>query len=145
MWIGCDISRDMLNVGREREECIGDTMNLDMGTGVPFRPGVFDGAISISAIQWLCYSNNKLHDPRKRLVVFFQSLYSSLKRGGKAALQFYPENEDQIALITDAAMRCGFTGGVLVDFPLSTKAKEVLPGFDGWSRLEDDYAQTTWC
>lgn len=26
-----------------------------MGQGMPFRAGVFDGVISISALQWLCY------------------------------------------------------------------------------------------
>ncbi len=30
----------------------------DMGQGLPFRGGVFHGAISISAAQWLCYSKN---------------------------------------------------------------------------------------
>jgi len=39
-------------------------------------------------------------------------------------LQFYPENASQMELITSAAMRCGFTGGLLVDFPHSTKAKK---------------------
>lgn len=30
-------------------------MQRDMGQGLPFRAGVFDGVISISALQWLCY------------------------------------------------------------------------------------------
>ena len=44
--IGLDISRDMLDVARERE-VEGDLLHGDMGDGVPFRPGCFDGAISI--------------------------------------------------------------------------------------------------
>ena len=89
-WVGIDISRDMLDVAQERE-VEGDLVHQDMGLGMPFREGVFDGAISISAIQWLCYSDRNGYDPRKRLLVFFQSLYKSLRRGGRAALQFYPQ------------------------------------------------------
>lgn len=33
----------------------------DIGQGFGFRPGVFDGAISISAVQWLCYSHDADH------------------------------------------------------------------------------------
>ena len=35
----------------------------DIGQGLPFRTGMFDGAISISAVQWLCYSNSKGENP----------------------------------------------------------------------------------
>ena len=35
----------------------------DMGQGLPFRNGIFDGVISISAVQWLCYSNSKSENP----------------------------------------------------------------------------------
>lgn len=67
-----------------------------MGQGLPFRPGVFDGAISISALQWLCYEDSKAQSARSRLMRFFSSLYGVLKRGARAALQFYPENTDQV-------------------------------------------------
>ena len=80
----------MLDVAQDRE-VEGDLVHQDMGLGMPFREGVFDGAISISAIQWLCYSDRNGYDPRKRLLLFFQSLYKSLRRGGRAALQFYPQ------------------------------------------------------
>lgn len=38
--------------------------------------------------------------------------------------QLYPETPQQLELITHQAMKCGFTGGVVVDFPNSTKAKK---------------------
>lgn len=38
--------------------------------------------------------------------------------------QFYPENDDQIKMISDAALDAGFGGGVTVDFPNSTKARK---------------------
>ena len=65
-WVGCDISRGMLNHAVERE-VEGDVLESDIGHGVPFRPGVFDGCVSISAIQWLCNADKSEHDPRKRL------------------------------------------------------------------------------
>ena len=122
--IGCDISRDMLNIAKDRG-LQGDLCHSDMGQGLPFRVGTFDGVISISAVQWLCYSNKKHEIPRHRLTAFFRTLYFCLKRGGRAAIQLYPETAEQLELITGVAMKCGFTGGVVVDFPNSKKAKKI--------------------
>jgi 18S rRNA (guanine1575-N7)-methyltransferase len=101
-------------------------MAVDMGMGVPFRPGVFDGVISISAIQWLCYVDRKGHVPQKRLRALFQSLYNCLRRGARAVLQFYPENPTQMNMVSQAAMKCGFGGGMVVDFPHSARAKKYF-------------------
>lgn len=125
IWVGVDISSSMLNVAQERE-VEGDVILADMGNGLFFRPGSFDGAISISALQWLCNADKKWHEPKKRLNKFFQSLYNCLTRGSRAVLQFYPENAAQMEMITNSAMRCGFTGGLVVDFPHSTKAKKYF-------------------
>jgi len=45
-------------------------------------------------------------------------------RGARAVLQLYPENSEQLELITTQATKAGFTGGVVVDFPNSAKAKK---------------------
>jgi 18S rRNA (guanine1575-N7)-methyltransferase len=153
VWVGCDVSRDMLTVAKERMdrqsedvrkqrdgmqdanesddddqeevlESTGDLMHHDMGSGLPFRPATFDACISISALQWLCYSNSKDQNPRRRLTRFFSSLYTVMKRGGRAVLQFYPETAEQAVLISETATRVGFAGGVVVDYPNSAKAKK---------------------
>merc|ERR1712050_418773 len=93
---------------------------------MPFKAGVFDGAMSISALQWLCNADKSHHRPAKRLFTFFTSLYACLSRGSKAVFQFYPENPSQIELITSQAMKSGFTGGLVVDYPNSTKAKKFF-------------------
>jgi 18S rRNA (guanine1575-N7)-methyltransferase len=156
VWVGCDVSRDMLNVANERIEqkrddvmgnggesdsdeeemhddsdgqdkdkaSTGDLMHHDMGTGLPIRPATFDGCISISALQWLCYANTKQQIPKKRLTRFFSSLYQVLRRGGRAVLQFYPETAEQAVLISECAAKVGFAGGVVVDYPNSAKAKK---------------------
>jgi len=164
VWVGCDVSRDMLEVANQRfdrkrldaqnharklngevienemnessdeednEEdeggnvaSTGDLMHHDMGSGLPYRPATFDGCISISALQWLCYSNSKGQIPKRRLMRFFSSLYQVLRRGARAVLQFYPETAEQAILISECAAKVGFAGGIVVDYPNSTKAKK---------------------
>ncbi|KDO22709.1 hypothetical protein SPRG_11023 [Saprolegnia parasitica CBS 223.65] len=124
-WVGCDISKDMLDIAAERDSS-GDVFLQDMGCGLPFRPGVFDGCISISAVQWLCYSDKKEHTARKRLTRFFSSLYTCLKRGGRAVIQLYPETPEQMEEISGCAMKSGFSGGLVIDFPNSAKAKKYF-------------------
>uniref|UniRef100_G3RS78 BUD23 rRNA methyltransferase and ribosome maturation factor n=1 Tax=Gorilla gorilla gorilla TaxID=9595 RepID=G3RS78_GORGO len=108
-------------VDREIE---GDLLLGDMGQGIPFKPGTFDGCISISAVQWLCNANKKSENPAKRLYCFFASLFSVLVRGSRAVLQLYPENSEQLELITTQATKAGFSGGMVVDYPNSAKAKK---------------------
>uniref|UniRef100_A0A8C5P724 18S rRNA (guanine-N(7))-methyltransferase n=1 Tax=Leptobrachium leishanense TaxID=445787 RepID=A0A8C5P724_9ANUR len=124
-WVGIDISPAMLDVALDRE-VEGDLIRGDMGQGTPFRPGTFDGCISISALQWLCYSDKKSHIPPRRLFRFFSTLYSALARGARAVFQLYPENGEQLELVTAQAMKAGFTGGMVVDYPNSTKAKKFF-------------------
>ena len=60
-WIGCDISRDMLDVAQQRQVA-GDLILDDIGRGLPFRVGSFDGTVSTSAeaprlastLWWTC-------------------------------------------------------------------------------------------
>jgi 18S rRNA (guanine1575-N7)-methyltransferase len=76
-WIGIDISQAMLDIACERE-VEGDVLLGDIGEGMPFKAGSFDGAISISAIQWLCNADKSHHVPQKRLYQFFTTLYACL-------------------------------------------------------------------
>jgi len=150
VWVGCDVSRDMLQVAKERMDesfeqndgkrdgmqddsdeeeddeipSTGDLMHHDMGTGLPFRPATFDACISISALQWLCYSNSKNQIPKRRLTRFFSQLYTVLKKSARAVLQFYPETPEQAVLISECATAVGFGGGIVVDYPNSAKAKK---------------------
>jgi 18S rRNA (guanine1575-N7)-methyltransferase len=73
--VGMDISPSMLDIAISRDDIDGDMMLADMGQGLPYRPGTFDGAVSISALQWLCNADKKVNNPVKRINVFFQKLY----------------------------------------------------------------------
>ncbi|KAL7746241.1 18S rRNA (guanine1575-N7)-methyltransferase [Sorochytrium milnesiophthora] len=123
-WVGVDIAPSMLEVAAERE-LDGDLFLQDIGQGLGFRPGTFDGAISISVLQWLCNADAKSHNPRARLSRFFTTLYTALARGARAVFQFYPENDAQVQMIVSAALKSGFTGGIVVDYPNSTKARKT--------------------
>ncbi|KAM0701372.1 hypothetical protein Q7P35_011733 [Cladosporium inversicolor] len=122
-WFGMDISSSMLAeaLGRDVE---GDMLLADMGQGIPFRAGTFDAAISISAIQWLCNAETSDVTPEGRLKRFFDGLYMSLRRGGKAVCQFYPKNAAQRSMISNAAIKAGFGAGILEDDP-DTKSLKV--------------------
>ncbi|KAH0660975.1 hypothetical protein KY289_029723 [Solanum tuberosum] len=122
-WLGLDISESMLDIALERE-VEGDLMLGDMGQGLGLRSGILDGAISISAVQWLCNADKSCHEPRIRLKAFFSSLYRCLGRGARAVLQIYPENLAQRELILGFAMRAGFSGGIVVDYPHSSKRRK---------------------
>jgi len=126
-WVGMDISPSMLQVALERE-VDGDLFLHDIGQGLGFRPGSFDGAISISVLQWLCNAetSSPTSSPPFRLQRFFTTLHASLTRGARAVFQFYPQSDDQVELIMSIAMRAGFQGGLVVDYPNSRKAKKFF-------------------
>jgi 18S rRNA (guanine1575-N7)-methyltransferase len=128
-WLGLDVAPAMLAAARERGSLpggggLGDALLADMGQGFGLRAGAFDGAVSVSALQWLFYAGRADHRAGRRLRAFFTSLYRCLRRGARAALQLYPENAEQLEIVTAAAAACGFGGGLVVDFPNSTKAKK---------------------
>jgi 18S rRNA (guanine1575-N7)-methyltransferase len=124
-WVGMDISASMLDVALQRD-VEGDLMLADVGQGVPFRPGTFDAAISISAIQWLCNADSSDVSAQGRLSRFFNGLYASLRRGARAVLQFYPKNEVQRGMIVQAAIKAGFGAGMLEDDGGTKNAKLFL-------------------
>lgn len=109
-----DISASMLDIALQRD-VEGDLLLADIGQGVPFRAGTFDAAISISAIQWLCNAESSDTSPQGRLARFFNGLYASLRRGGRAVCQFYPKNEMQKSMVSAAAIKAGFGAGLLED------------------------------
>ena len=135
-WVGTDISASMLEVAvreqgggssRSSSSSVGtaDVLQSDMGHGLPFRENMFDGAVSISAIQWLCYpAKHHRRSPEHRLVAFFRGLRKQLRRGARAVLQFYPEAPSDAAMIRSAALSWGFSGGIVVDYPTDLAAKK---------------------
>ncbi|KAL7629621.1 18S rRNA (guanine1575-N7)-methyltransferase [Parahypoxylon ruwenzoriense] len=142
VWIGMDVSASMLDVALQRD-VEGDLLLADIGQGVPFRAGAFDAAISISAIQWLCNAESSDVSPAGRLSRFFNGLYASLKRGGRAVCQFYPKNDEQKKMITTAAVKAGFGAGLLEDDPETKNVKVYLVLTVGGGNLDGNGADIT--
>lgn len=124
-WIGVDISASMLAVALE-SDAEGDMLLADAGQGLAFRPGSFDAAVSVSAVQWLCNAESAVESAEGRLRRFFESLYGCLRRGGRAVCQFYPRDEKQKKLVADAAIRAGFGAGLLEDGAGTKQVKVYL-------------------
>jgi 18S rRNA (guanine1575-N7)-methyltransferase len=105
--------------------CLGLGLS-DMGQGVHFRPGMFDACVSVSALQWLPYSNRSHENPRKRLITLFTTLFAALAHGARAVFQFYPGDERQTDMILQCARKCGFGGGLVIDYPDTSSRKYYL-------------------
>ena len=124
-WAGVDLSPSMLKVALAAG-CEGELMVGDIGEGLPFRAGTFDGAISVSTVQWLCTAFKSSHQPKTRIKRFFESLFACMRKGTRVVIQLYPEDKHQLDMITMSALRSGFSGGVVVDYPNSTRAKKMF-------------------
>ncbi|GAB5365376.1 hypothetical protein AAMO2058_001052600 [Amorphochlora amoebiformis] len=112
-WIGIDISSAMVEEATKRA-VEGEIVLGDIGTGLPFREGVFDAAIGISCLQWLC-SDETYEQPEEVLRLFFKSLRDCLTPNGRAVFQFYPRLKSDSQMVEKSARKAGFKGGILVD------------------------------
>ncbi|NXP40992.1 BUD23 methyltransferase, partial [Leiothrix lutea] len=125
-WIGMDISPAMLDVAVERE-VEGDLLLADVGHGIPFRPGMFDGCIRIPLLESvLCQARLRSRENQQRqgigvwVVLQNQEIAAGISRRRNLSW------ECPLELITAQAMRAGFTGGMVVDYPNSAKAKKFF-------------------
>ena len=116
----------MLRAARARGRRVHDVLCADMGDGLCFRKHSFDGAISVSAVQWLCFQTKPEHEPEKRLRKFFRGLHAVLAPNARAALQVYPEQPAHMEMMRRAALAAGFAGMVVVDYPVSERSKKLF-------------------
>ena len=81
-WVGVDISKDMLDVAiNEREVEEGDLFLWDIGQGLTFRPGAFDGAIRcggrlLGGLFYTC-SQSQAHPNTNSEMLVYQSFNGS--------------------------------------------------------------------
>jgi len=124
IFVGVDIAPEMLMAALEEKDVpYNSFVRCDAGAGVPFRPGVFDGAVGIDVLRWILQPIPEGETVPKRLRKFFESVHGSLCCGGKAIFNFHPDTPDQAELLSSTATMCGFAGGIQIDFPNSSKAK----------------------
>lgn len=142
-FIGFDLSEDMLTIARFANQSVTDCVRSDMGHGFPTRSNLFSGAVSISALQWLCNSTSNNTDillendstirfnlktkQYQPLMRFFRSLREVLLPGAGAVCQLYPRNAMDCRVISNAAVLSGFPSATLiVDCPHNNKSKKLF-------------------
>lgn len=132
--VACDVNPQMIAQGSssggsgEARGGVG-MFASDMRHGVPARSSLFDGAISVSALQWICAADagkgGKQGDASAGLRCFFSGLWRVLRDGARACLQFYPTRE-QAQLAARIARQEGFGTRceLVLSMPHSTKARK---------------------
>ena len=96
-------------------------VRMDAANGLCFSESVFDVAISISFLQWLCVGKHS----KQTLSAFFDSLNFVLKPGGKAGLQFYPRNVGDVQKVISCAEEY-FKGALISDFPHINRGRKLF-------------------
>ena len=128
-WIGTDVAREMLLLAtKPRVPAEGALLHSDMAAGLPLRAGCqLDGAISVSALQWLCEPppQGDESDARRALRRLFDSLRACLQAGGGAVFQFYT-TPPYAASAHAAAVASGFDADLLIDLPHATRARKLF-------------------
>lgn len=93
----------------------------DLSHGFCFRENIFDCAISVSFLQWLCVDK----DAENLLQKFFSSLKKILKPNGVAGIQFYPRNVGDISKVITHAGNC-FRGALVSDYPHIDRGRKLF-------------------
>lgn len=93
---------------------------------LPFKESLFDGVISISALQWI-FKERKNQKMEIDLIRLVKNFYTILKLGSKAVIQFYPKNSlimKRIGhLISD---NTSFRGNFVIDNPEIPKKRKIF-------------------
>ncbi len=88
---------------------------------LPFKQEEFDGAVSISALQWLLQGENAKGNIKQAT----KELYRVLKNKAMAVIQFYPKTEKQALQTAKIFSRQGFKTKVVTDYPDEPKKRKV--------------------
>ena len=119
--VGLDISRTSLQMCAQH----GDAVLSDVASvgGLPLRRGSCDGAISVSALQWLVA--NQAQAPAER---FFASLRAVLRpvSSSRAVLQVYTRTHEETSRLVAAARGAGVACHAVVDFPHDSVAVKLF-------------------
>lgn len=87
-WVGIDVSSDMLALAASAPGQRSGLLQADLGQGLPLRSCCLDGAISVSAVQWLLPRNADT-EGCKCVSTFLTALFACLRPGAPAVAQLY--------------------------------------------------------
>lgn len=124
VWVGLDASQAMLETATG-EGAEGAVFRGDFSQGLPFKKQCFDGAVSVSAAQWLCQGDDE-DVIAARLKRFFASLHEMLRPGARACLQVYPRDVNETRRLEKAMQASGLVGCAVTAFPHANNAKKIF-------------------
>lgn len=121
--VGIDMIPDMIEIGGTRAGVQAATRRGSYHPAVasaqhlPFRSGVIDVAISVSAMQWAREAGDieGLGRELNRVVV----------AGGGVAIQFFPRSRDAMMNFGQLLGAAGFDGGIVIDNPDNPRKRRV--------------------
>ena len=115
--LGIDVARDMIAMIDPQHCCM--PVHSDLSQGLPLRAANnFDGAISVSALQWLKPDGQR---------ALFTTLAGSLRPGASAVLQFYPPKPSDALAALEAARHAGLSARLAIDMPhASSRARKLF-------------------
>ena len=100
-------------------------VNADM-CFLPFKPNIFDGIISISALQWV-YKDINDKEMKNNLINLITYFYSILKNNSRAVLQFYPKSDPIMSMIGKIITEnTKFIGEYIIDNPQNPKKRRIF-------------------
>jgi 18S rRNA (guanine1575-N7)-methyltransferase len=92
----------------------------------PFKPKIFDGIISISALQWV-YRDPLNKKMEKNFIALITTFYQILKHNSTIVFQFYPKNSQIISKMKELInLYTDFEGEFVIDMPNNPKKRKIF-------------------
>lgn len=92
----------------------------------PFRREIFDGIISISALQWI-FRDISNYSSEQKFIDLIRSFFSILKFNSKIVFQFYPKNSMIMERMRNIInTQTDFTGAYVIDNPNNPKKRDIF-------------------
>jgi 18S rRNA (guanine1575-N7)-methyltransferase len=128
--IGVDILPDMLGKAREKNKffrnqrmrglILADVRNL------PFKINVIDHIISISSYNFILHGKDGYGEKVQLLNKTARDLSKVLKKRGRAIIEFYPKNEEELNIFNKSFINNGFNGYMVKNNPTQKSGQIFL-------------------
>lgn len=104
--LGLDVAAAMLRLAPPSLH----RLQADLASRLPLRAAAFDGAVSVSALQWLATGPGAA----QRCHAFFTSLAAALQPGAPLAFQVYPGSAEEAVVLRTSCAAAGFAAALLL-------------------------------
>jgi len=119
---GIDIADSMLIIAKKGGL---DVYKADFTIKIPFESNIFDFIISISTLQWI-FHGFKPDVILEKGRTTASEIYRVLKPNGRAVIQFYPKNDEQLELAGKIFKKAKFQVTKIIDDPEIPKRRKLF-------------------